>query len=100
MNTNITKRLESLERAIAANLQAANLPDPFETLSEENRGGLRPYHEALKRGDAVGVEWPPEVHRARYRHLKACAQQPSGQIGETLRRGRPMGQQGELTRQI
>jgi hypothetical protein len=97
MNDRTRRRLEQIEGAVGASRQASEIPEPFDTLSTEDRAILKPYFEARKKHEAATREWPAEVHRAMHRYLKACVEHsrlmreagvPMMGIAETMRRVR------------
>jgi hypothetical protein len=104
MNT-ISRRLEAVEQRVEASNRAAEIPEPFDTLTEKDQALLRPYLAARRNGTASDTEWPIETHRAMNRYLGACVEYdrlrqeagvPMRPIAETLRAGFERRRQGML----
>lgn len=72
MNTNLSKRLEAVERTVDNTQGLAGLRTPLETLSAEDQALVTSQREARQNGEPASDA--PEVHRAMRRHIRACAE--------------------------
>jgi hypothetical protein len=73
---NITKRLESIEKAVGTSGRADSIPEPFEMLTPEDQEFLRQYIEQYRVARDTGADLGdrPEWCQAMNRYIRKCVE--------------------------